>query len=267
MWTAERREEKVRDDGNAGDPALAAGRPGSVTLGIVFALDIEADAFSSLVTRGVSLRTAGGLTIHTGLIDGRSVGWVVGGVGTERAARAAALLVEGHRPRMLASAGFAGGLQPGCPRGALVAVTRALRSGATACELADLALPALPRGTIVTVDDPVSTPAAKRALGGSTGAALVDMETHAVASVARSTGLPCAGLRVVSDAVDDRLPPEVTGLSRPQSGWRRLGAAMGAVGRRPGAVIDLWRLWERAVVDGRRLADGLAALAQALPPA
>ncbi len=266
LWAAGRREGLVSDDGNGCDPARAAGHPAPLTLGIVFALEIEADAFSRLVTRSVSLRTAGGLAIHTGLIGGRSVGWVVGGVGAEQAARAAALLIEGHRPRLLASAGFAGGLQPGYPRGALVVVTRALRRGAATPELADPALSAAPRATIVTVDDPVSTPTDKRALAESTAAELVDMETHAVAGVARSMGLPCVGLRVVSDAVDDRLPPEVMRLSRPQSGWRRLGAAMGAVGRRPGAAIDLWRLWERAVVDGRRLADGLASLARTIPP-
>jgi len=33
---------------------------------------------------------------------------------------------------------------------------------------------------------------------------------------------------------------------------------VGAVGRRPAAAVDLWRLWERSVVDSRTLADAVA---------
>jgi hypothetical protein len=38
---------------------------------------------------------------------------------------------------------------------------------------------------------------------------------------------------------------------------RRLGAALGALGRRPRAAFDMWTLWEHAVVDGRTLAAAL----------
>jgi hypothetical protein len=33
---------------------------------------------------------------------------------------------------------------------------------------------------------------------------------------------------------------------------------VGAVGRRPAAAVDFWRLWERSVVDSRTLAAALA---------
>jgi len=242
-----------------------AAPPDAVAVGIVFALDVEAEPFAARVAGKVCLRTAAGLVVHTGAIAGRTVAWVVGGVGAEPARRAARLLIDGHRPRLLVSAGFAGGLDPACERGGLVAVDRALRCGGTSYDLTVPWPPSIPRRAIVTVDEPVADPLAKRALAGATGAALVDMETHAVAAAACSSGVPCAGVRVVSDGVDDRLPPEVIRLSRPQSAWRRMGAAVGAVGRRPGAAFDLWRLWEHAVVDGRLLARGLDQLTGALP--
>ena len=112
--------------------------------------------------------------------------------------------------------------------------------------------------TIVSVSAIVATPAAKRALAVRSGAGLVDMETHAVAAVAAAAGLPCAAVRVISDAALDELPREVAALARPQSTLRRLGTALGAVGRRPGAALDLWRLYEHAVIDGRTLATALA---------
>ena len=75
--------------------------------------------------------------------------------------------------------------------------------------------------------------------------------------------MPCAAVRVISDAADDALPVEVAALARPQSAVRRLGAVLGAVGRRPRAALDLWRLYEHAVVDAHALAAALEALCAA----
>jgi adenosylhomocysteine nucleosidase len=112
--------------------------------------------------------------------------------------------------------------------------------------------------TICTTHAIVRTPAEKHALAAANDAALVDMETHAVAGVALEAGIACAGVRVISDAADDTLPREVAALVAPQSSFRRLGAALGGLVRRPTVAADLWRLWEHAVVDARTLAAGLA---------
>jgi adenosylhomocysteine nucleosidase len=232
---------------------------GRVDVGIVFALAIEADAFGRCVADHVELRAAG-LVFHEGTTGGRRVAWCVGGVGADAAARAARLLVDGHRPGLLVSAGFAGGLDPALARGTLVRPTHAVDEAGNAPLplMAAGAAPAAGPVTICTVRRIVRSPAEKRALAAATGAALVDMETHAVAGVAAAAGLPCAGVRVVSDDATQALPREVTALAAPQSAWRRFGAAVGGLARRPGAAVDLWRLWEHAVVDGRTLAAGLA---------
>ncbi|RLS78947.1 MAG: nucleoside phosphorylase [Planctomycetota bacterium] len=226
--------------------------------GIVFAVPIEADAFERLASNAVATQ-ADGATIHEGLVAGRRVAWCVAGVGRAAATRAARLLVDGHRPRLLVSAGFAGGLDPALGRGGVVWPTRVLTDDARVpLPLADVA--AHEPVTIVTVDRIVGTTEEKAELFARTGAQIVDMETHAVADVARETGLPCAAVRVVSDDARQQMPREVAALVRPQSALRRLGTALGALGRRPGAAVDLWRLWEHAVVDGRTLAAALADL-------
>jgi hypothetical protein len=111
----------------------------------------------------------------------------------------------------------------------------------------------------------VGTAEATAALVARTGAQVVDMETRAVAEVAGETGLSCVSIRVISDDAGQPVPREVAALVRPQSALRRLGTALGALGRRPGAAVDLWRLWEHAVVDGRTLATALADLCGGLP--
>lgn len=247
----------------SGDRGIAAE---SCAAAIVFALDIEADPFSRLAT-GVRTLESAGPTIHVGDLSGRRVAWCAGGVGSERARRAARLLVAGHRPRLLVTAGFAGGLDPTLVRGAIVRPRRLVDSSG-GDEIHFAVGPAAggqgPAATIVTVADVVATPEAKRRLAATSGAGLVDMETRAVAEVAREAGIPCLSIRVVSDDATMELPREVARLARPQSAMRRLGAALGAVGRRPSAALDLWRLYENAVVDGRRLAAELARVIAAI---
>lgn len=236
------------------------------TIGIVFALPIEAGRFADHV-RERRIIDAAGLTVQVGWIEDRAVAWVVGGAGIERASRACRLLIDGHRPSLVIAAGFAGGLAAGLPRGCVVRPTHAVRRGHEPIELACSEPSDRARALgIVTVDDVVASPAAKRRLAEDTTADLVDMETWGVASVARSAGLPCECVRVVSDTVLEALPAEVSQLAAARSPWRRFGAALRTVGRRPSAARDLWQLWERAVVDSRTLADALEQRVKAQPP-
>lgn len=229
--------------------------------GIVFALSIEADAFERRAQDRVEWRGPG-VVVLEGTVAGIRVAWCVSGVGGQAAARAAALMIDGHRPRRLVTAGFAGGLDPALPRGGIV------RPAAVTTEEAGTRIPLAPIGAgaaggeplLVSVAEVVATVAGKRALAARTGAAIVDMETHAIATLAVAAGLPCLGVRVVSDDATQTLPAEVAALSRPQSAFRRFGAVLGAVGRRPAAAVDLWRLYEHAVVDGRTLAAELERL-------
>jgi adenosylhomocysteine nucleosidase len=229
---------------------------------ILFAVPIEAQAFERCGSDRREVLAAG-LTFHEANVAGRRVAWCVGGVGRERAARAARLLVDGHRPRLLVAAGFAGGLDPALARGAVVepADARGEQSGSESLALAAGG----PGPTLVTVDRIVHTAAEKAGLAAATGAALVDMETLAVATVARAAGSPCRAVRVISDAAGDELPADVTRLVAPQSPFRRAGSLLGMLGRRPKAALDVWQLWERAVVDGRTLAMALEDLVASLP--
>lgn len=232
--------------------------------GVIFAMPVEADAFAA---RGqdASQVQAAGLTFHEGTVAGRRVAWVVAGAGLERAERACRLLIDGHRPELIVSAGFAGGLVAGIERGRVVSPSRAMRTGHEAVQLSHAAVSGGAKaGAIVTIDHVACTAHEKQSLA-ATGAEFVDMETWGVARAAREAGLDCVGLRVVSDTASDELPREMAALVKPQSSLRRLGSALRAVSRRPGAAVDMWRLWENAVVDARALADALERLIGRLP--
>ena len=233
--------------------------------GIVFAVPIESDAFSRLLSDRVETRSAS-LVFHEGLVRGRRVAWCVGGIGAEAATTATRLLIAGHRPAVVISAGFTGAIDPAIPRGCVARPAWSVdAAGGNPMPLGTESLATADDTTIVTVERVAATVEAKRRLHEQTGGQFVDMETHAVARVAASAGLACGCVRVVSDDTSQELPREVETLARPQSTWRRAGAAIAAIGRRPGAAADLWRLWEHAVVDGRTLADALAETLTTLP--
>jgi adenosylhomocysteine nucleosidase len=238
-------------------PVSDVARPPSsaVDVGIVFALSVEADAFERQVEDRCETRGAQ-FAFSTGTVAGRRIAWCVSGVGRAAAATAARQLIDGHHPRLVVTAGFAGGLDPALRRGDAVRPAMAVMDGATRrITLATPAGPTAPRPlTIVTVDAVAATVEMKRRLAARTGGQLVDMETFGVAEVAAEVGLPCAAVRVISDDAQEALPGEVATLAAPQSSLRRLGAVVGAVGRRPSAAVDLWRLWERSVVDSGTLA-------------
>ncbi|MFO0424182.1 MAG: hypothetical protein ACK52C_11065 [Planctomycetia bacterium] len=233
--------------------------------GIVFAMPVEADAFAARARQVVEMQAAG-LEFHEGTVAGRRVAWVVAGAGRERAARSCRLLIDGHRPGLIVSAGFAGGLAVGIERGRVVSPVRAIRGEQDSIQLMHIGVSGIAKAAaIITIDHVAVTAHEKQSLAVTTGAELVDMETWGVARAAREAGLECVGLRVVSDTVSDELPREMATLVKPQSSLRRLGSALRAVGRRPGAAVDMWRLWENAVVDARTLADALERLIASLP--
>ena len=71
-------------------------------------------------------------------------------------------------------------------------------------------------------------------------------------------------MRIISDAVDDELPPEIEKLLDQKSAARRAGAALGAILNRPGSLSEMLKLKEQTLVASDRLAQVLAQLIERL---
>ena len=96
---------------------------------------------------------------------------------------------------------------------------------------------------------------AKQAAGQRYGCAAVDLESAAVAAVARECGLPFMALRAIVDERDDRVPAALE-AAVDRWGQPRPGALLLVLLRRPWLLISLPRL-------ARRMAKALAALRRA----
>ncbi len=131
-----------------------------------------------------------------------------GGAGPSAAKRAAERLTEQGAAALL-SFGLAGGLADAAPPGTLIIPESVITE--TERWRTDAALTAWLGGattqTLLTVADTVASSAGKRALHDLYGAVAVDMESSAIADVARARALPFAALRCVCDPVDTDVPP------------------------------------------------------------
>jgi adenosylhomocysteine nucleosidase len=94
---------------------------------------------------------------------------------------------------------------------------------------------------IVGVDAPVAEPAKKRELHRTTGAAVVDMESHVVARVAAAHKLAFAAVRVVVDPAHRTVPPAALLSMRPD-GRANVWGMMRDLVARPSQLSPLARI-------------------------
>lgn len=94
---------------------------------------------------------------------------------------------------------------------------------------------------ILGVDSPVAEPAKKRELYRTTGAAVVDMESHVVARVADQHKLAFAALRVVVDPAHRTVPPAALINMRPD-GRPDMPAMLRNIAARPSQLSRLARI-------------------------
>jgi len=238
----------------------------SVEIAVCCAMQLEAGGILDLLADLQSTRCPS-LIEHVGNLAGMPVAVVETGVGRVAAARAARELIAMRRPRWIISAGFAGGLIDAVARQHLVLATSVIDESGR-----EIPIPGnwgatsagVHLGRLLTVDRVVRTAEEKRLLAEKWSACACDMETSAVLEAAREQGIGLLSVRVVTDDLLDELPPDIESIVSQKSFASRLGAAAGAVLRRPASVKEMWNLRERAIVASDRLARVLQGLIPAL---
>ncbi|KAB2648445.1 MAG: hypothetical protein DVB27_00600 [Verrucomicrobia bacterium] len=173
-------------------------------IAVTFALPQESRDFRHLLRQA---RTVGPGRSLLGNVGPEEVLLAHTGVGPVAAAEHVAALLAAHRPRLLLSTGFAGGLDPRLATGdlliatnvsapALVAQCRALLAGEGHASF----------GALISQPLPAESVAEKTALARATGALGVDMETAAIAAAGARAGVPLLAVRAISDSAREPLP-------------------------------------------------------------
>ena len=232
-------------------------------IGLVFALGIEAGPLVDLMDEVVTIH-GHKFTAREGMLDGRRLVVMQAGPGRESAARCTEALIDGHQPQWIISAGLAGGLDARLARNDILMANQLTDEAGTGLsvdfKIAPDVLAATPHlhvGRLLTVDHIVHRPEEKKTLGEQHDALAVDMESIAVAEVCHSRKVRFLSVRAISDGIDDRLPKEVERLMNQPTLAGKLGAATGAIFRRPSSVKDMLALKETALIAADRLAKFL----------
>jgi adenosylhomocysteine nucleosidase len=249
-------------------PPPKAPAPAPADVGVVAATPIEVGPLLARLT-GVRKYAGPKLTVIEGECAGRVVAVVLTGMGRARAQRGAELLIDGHRPRWIISAGFGGALDPDLRRNEIVLPNEVVNLEGRRFAI-DLAVPpeagaqGLRSGRLLTVDDFVRKASEKAELRRTSGADVVDMETSAIAALCGERGVRFLPVRVISDEAGVDLPPEILAIVGPTGGLR-LGATIGALWKRPASVKDLLALRQHATEAAERLAAFLVGTFPRLP--
>jgi adenosylhomocysteine nucleosidase len=258
--TGERRTGKSNERGVAPAPVPA-------DVGIVAAMPMEVgDLISGL--KKVWKYQSVAVPVIEGEYAGKIIAVAVAGMGRPAAARAADVLIAGHRPRWLISAGFAGALNPAYARNDLILAREVIdREGSSYLVATPPGMGASvhhAKGRLITVDRVVVTGAEKEELHRTYQADLVDMESSAVAAVCREKQASFLSIRVISDDAHNDLPQEVAAIMN-SSGSYRVGATLRSLWRRPSSVKDFWKLYEHSIEAADRLSKFITRCVDDLP--
>ena len=262
--------ERLIEAAEAPDSEEPAKRERPCDVGVVFALGIEAGGLEDLLDGAVSIR-GHGFAVRQGGLKGRHLVVVQSGAGCEAASHATEALLSGHQPQWVISAGFAGGLVPLLKRHDIVMTDSVVNAAGRRLGIdlkidADSLPPGMHVGRILSVDQIVRLPKDKQSLGSRHEALAVDLESFAVAEVCHRRGVRFLGVRIITDAMDEQLPVDIQNLTDQPTAASRLGAAFGAVCRRPSSVKDMLQLKENALVGSDRLAHFLDGMIRQLTP-
>jgi len=207
--------------------------PGAVQTLVCFALPEEARAFRRLVGNqaGVNL-------LRTG-------------IGRDNARRTFLERLEQLTPALVFTCGFAGGLNPALTVGDVLFAT-------TDPDLqAKLRAADARPGKIFCAARIATTAREKSNLRQTTAADAVEMESEVIQDLCRERKIPCATVRVISDAANEDLPLDFNQLSKPDLSLD-YGKLAWAIARSPAKIPALLRLQKNTGQAAERLAAVLA---------
>lgn len=179
------------------------------------------------------------------------------GIGAGQARKTFLARIQHGPPRLVITAGFAGGLNPALQKGDLA-------YDVSLAPQLDIPLRDAGASPVRFLCSPsvLVSPEAKTNARQATGTDAVEMESGILQDLCREHHIPCAVVRVISDTAEERLPLDFNTCVRP-NGRLRWGVVARHCLRHPSVVADLLRLRTTSQTAANRLAE---ALLRIIPP-
>lgn len=177
-------------------------------------------------------------------VEMTDVAILITGIGRQNAETALRQYLAHHKPKLVLTCGFAGGLNPELAIGDVVFMT-----GYSALEErlagADARL-----AHFVTSERMAVTAAEKKKLRAETGADIVEMESGPILAICRESQIPCAMVRAISDTANEDLPLDFNQLSKPDMNlhYGKLVLAIAKSPQKISALVQLHKKTRHAAV-------------------
>jgi adenosylhomocysteine nucleosidase len=181
------------------------------------------------------------------------------GIGRENAERAAREFLSAHRPSLLMTCGFAGGLIPELEIGDVIfeiPTNGGAGNDSYAAIRSKLAAAGTRAAKIYCADRIATTAADKKKLREETGADAAEMESGAVQAVCCAEAIPCVTVRVISDTAEQDLPLDFNKFLKEDKSVD-MSKLMVAVAKAPWKMGALMELQKNTKLAAQRLADVL----------
>lgn len=239
----------VSDPKNKTAPARTPLADGGIA--VTFALPDESRDFVAKL-RNVRKIVRGSLPVILGTFGERQIAVCHTGIGAESCRTRVAVFLQDHRPEILISSGFAGGLDPALKAGDLLVA----ENFSDASLLAKMREKNRNAGTLTTQPRVAETVADKAALAAQTGASAVDMETAIIAELCARRGIPMLSLRGISDAATDPMPVSFPVWFDAEKQKPRVAALLWELAAHP-SKIPMFTKFVRGISFTRRQLTGL----------
>jgi adenosylhomocysteine nucleosidase len=183
--------------------------------------------------------------------DRNGIDTLITGMGARNAEEAIRQALQSQRPKLVISAGFAGGLDPQLKEGDVVFQAETEPQFAAALTAAGARF-----GRFHCAKKIVTTAEAKQVLRQTTGADAVEMESQPICTICLARRISCATVRVILDTANEDLPLNFNQLMTPD---QRLapGRLAWALLKAPGKIGALRRLEGRSAAASEKLAKVL----------
>ena len=176
------------------------------------------------------------------------------GIGRQNAEQSVREYLAQNSPELVLSCGFAGGLNPALQLGNVVFEPAKLQPPSSILRLqSQLTAAGAKPAKFFCADRIATTVAEKKRLRDETGADAVEMESEEIHAVCRERGIPCATIRVISDAADEDLPLDFNALAKPDKSLD-YGKLLRTIARSPGKIGALMALRQKTSFAARQLA-------------
>jgi adenosylhomocysteine nucleosidase len=164
------------------------------------------------VCRQLCLQPSRNSHVFSAMLHGNDIRLCLSGMIPSVAKERVTRFLDETKPDMMISSGLAGALQRHIVVGDVIVQSETPALAERAAQALKARHLPFHVGPLVTVAQPVLTPAARRALAAQTNAVGVDMESQTIAALCKERGIPSLALKAVSDGMDDDLSPILGGV-------------------------------------------------------